>query len=528
MQSLQLQVSEDALPNLMSCRLAPSGVQLILCHFLICIDVSKCLLPTMSPRLKAVLASCCLLFFGLHSIAFASADRADWSIDYNSTSGDEVIWTIRGDVSHQLRDLRVASAADVILAIDSAIQDGDDFVAATIVATTDGDIFDHDSDWMGVHIGTNEDGSLELLIGDGPRYPLDKVRVLLSRRGDLQSVSAHGSGSVTVHDSVLGSDNSVSLVASGSGDIIVKTDDPLSFQSLELSSYDSGDVKIESTADIIVHGSVVLSAQASGEVEVQSSTLQAAAINVATHGSGDASLLAHSRLTAKTVSLEAAGSGDITLVSNHGECDNEKVLLVGSSDVTSADVACAYVKVLSAGSGDVVINAVDQLDMSVFSSGSVKYAGDRPAHVTYSSPSARSRPGKPIIRIEEPRPAKDPRGTEIHGGGGGVVVRSPHEKQRHAKDPRGVEIHGGDVDVRSPHAHIHIEADGDDDSDSVQIWDDDDDDRVGFLSLAQTPGPTKTLTGVGIVAAAVVVVGAVAMVVARRRTSGYETIPLTV
>lgn len=486
----------------------------------------------MSPRLKAVVASCCLLLVGLDSKAFASANSADWSIDYNSTSGDEVVWTVRGDASHHLRDLRVASAVDVVVAFDSALEAGDGFVAATIIATADGDIFDHDSDWMGIHAGTNEDGSLGLVIGDGPRYPLDKVRVLLSRRGDLQSVTAHGSGSITVHDGVLGSDKSVSLVATGSGDIFVKTDDPLSLQSLELSSYDSGDVKIESKGDITVHGSVALSAQASGEIEVQSSTLQAAAINVVTHGSGDVSLFAHSRLSAQTVSLEAAGSGDITLVSSHGQCDNEKVTLMGSSDITSADVACAYVKVLSAGSGDVVINAVDRLDTTVFSSGSVKYAGDRPAHVTYSSPSARSHPGKPVVRIEEPRPPKHPRDTEIHGGGGGVVVRSPHEERRRGKDPRGVDIHGGDVDVRSPHAHIHIEADGDDDSDSIHIWEDDDDDddndRVGFLSLSKTPSPTKTLASVGVVAAAVVMVGAVAVVVARRRTSGYETIPLAV
>ena len=105
----------------------------------------------------------------------------------------------------------------------------------------------------------------------------------------------------------------------------------------------------------------------SGRVEATGAEADAFALEMA--GSGGA--VVRDLRTAR-VSVEIAGSGDVTLAGQTGALTVE---IAGSGDVDAADLDAETAEVDVAGAGDVVLRAAKTLDVSIMGAGDVRYYG---------------------------------------------------------------------------------------------------------------------------------------------------------
>lgn len=202
----------------------------------------------------------------------------------------------------------------------------------------------------------------------------------------LQSITAAGSGDVVVQENVLMDSNlneSVVLTSAGSGDIFWSSSDPISLASLAATVAGSGQIQVETPSFTASEG-LLITVAGSGDIALVADSVTTGDLVSTVAGSGDL-FVQTAELQAKTLTATVGGSGDVTIGAS-GSCGNQTVNLAGSGDVNTGSIVSENAVVRLMGSGHVVVHVKHELSTStLFSSGTVKYVGDRPDEIKSTS-----------------------------------------------------------------------------------------------------------------------------------------------
>lgn len=159
------------------------------------------------------------------------------------------------------------------------------------------------------------------------------------------------------------------LRTSSSGDIILqnglKTDGEV-----RMHASSSGDIK----GGEVVCTSLSLTASSSGDVVLDK--VSCASLNADANSSGDVKI---SEVTAESVNAQADSSGDIIL---SGITDTANLSASSSGNVSAQRLKANQVTAKASSSGDVSCHAVESLNATVSSSGSINYKGN-PKHIDF-------------------------------------------------------------------------------------------------------------------------------------------------
>ena len=166
--------------------------------------------------------------------------------------------------------------------------------------------------------------------------------------------------------------------ASSSGDIILKNGLQTRGQ-VSMKSSSSGDIE---------GGNVVcdaLEAEASSSGDIDLNKVECTSLEAEASSSGDVSI---KELKAESVSAEASSSGDVNLT---GVCRTAKFSASSSGDVEAKNLKADAVKANASSAGDITCHAVESLDATTSSAGSVNYKGN---------PQIESRPKRGLKKID--------------------------------------------------------------------------------------------------------------------------------
>lgn len=131
--------------------------------------------------------------------------------------------------------------------------------------------------------------------------------------------------------------------------------------------YKTGDdIKVYIDVPTLSH----LSIQGSGDVSSEDQ-FDADAVTLEVAGSGDMSVI----FNAMKVNASISGAGDIEVM---GMCQEFTSVINGSGDIKAGDLQCARAKAEVIGSGDISLHVTDALEANVTGSGNIKYKGDPP------------------------------------------------------------------------------------------------------------------------------------------------------
>ena len=159
------------------------------------------------------------------------------------------------------------------------------------------------------------------------------------------------------------------LRASSSGDVILKNGLKTEGE-VSMKSSSSGDIEGENVV------CDVLNAESSSSGDVSIKELKAETVNAAASSSGDVSI---KELKAETVNAAASSSGDVIL---SGVCRSVNISASSSGDVEAKNLKANVVNANASSAGDITCHAVESLDATTSSSGSVNYKGN-PKHIDY-------------------------------------------------------------------------------------------------------------------------------------------------
>ncbi|TMW61776.1 hypothetical protein Poli38472_010839 [Pythium oligandrum] len=209
------------------------------------------------------------------------------------------------------------------------------------------------------------------------------TQVIVGEKQVLSHVSASGSGTVVFRENVLvqdSSDKSLDFKLSGSGDVLLATNSPVSLGSLGLLLSGSGDVQIQ-TPSLTLAEELQLKLSGSGDISIIADHINVKD-KLETHIAGSGTVLVEGKESVVTKNLKTvvSGSGDVSF-SKQGSCEKQEVLLSGSGDVTTGAIACVDTEVRITGSGDVLVQTSNDLTVSPSWSGSVKYVNARPQKI---------------------------------------------------------------------------------------------------------------------------------------------------
>lgn len=159
------------------------------------------------------------------------------------------------------------------------------------------------------------------------------------------------------------------LYASSSGDIILKNG--LQTTGLvTMKSSSSGDIK----GGDVTCDELVAMASSSGDVEL--GKVECVSLEAKASSSGDVEI---AYLTAESVNAQASSSGDVIL---SGKADKANFEASSSGNVEAKHLKVNQVAAKASSSGDVFCHAVESLDATTSSSGSVNYKGN-PSSINY-------------------------------------------------------------------------------------------------------------------------------------------------
>ena len=159
------------------------------------------------------------------------------------------------------------------------------------------------------------------------------------------------------------------LRASSSGDIILKNG---------LQAKGEVSMKASSSGDI-EGGNVVcdvLEAEASSSGDIELMKVECTSLEAEASSAGDVSI---KDLRAERVNAEASSSGDVNLA---GVCRSAQFSASSSGDVEAKNLKADVVKANASSAGDITCHAVESLDATTSSAGSVSYKG-APKHIDY-------------------------------------------------------------------------------------------------------------------------------------------------
>lgn len=229
----------------------------------------------------------------------------------------------------------------------------------------------------------NEDDGLELVVDSGSTHKGGHAltQLFVVKKSALSSIKAISSGDMVIGENVLVINSSVAnvtLSSIGSGDIFLDSNESLSVGTLEVFTAGSGDVQLE-LASVNVTDAITLSGIASGNIALLADQVIAQSIVTLIVGSADLFVQADS-VNVTTLDTFLGGSGSATL-SKSGECVNQTVTVAGSGKVKTGSIACENVDVSIFGSGDALVQANNNLSVTLVASGSVEYVNETPKSV---------------------------------------------------------------------------------------------------------------------------------------------------
>ena len=140
----------------------------------------------------------------------------------------------------------------------------------------------------------------------------------------------------------------------------------------KLRASSSGDVILKN--GLKTEGEVSMKSSSSGDIEGENVVCDI--LNAESSSSGDVSI---KELKAETVNAAASSSGDVIL---SGVCRSVNISASSSGDVEAKNLKANVVNANASSAGDITCHAVESLDVTTSSSGSVNYKGD-PKHINY-------------------------------------------------------------------------------------------------------------------------------------------------
>lgn len=154
-----------------------------------------------------------------------------------------------------------------------------------------------------------------------------------------------------------------SLQASSSGDIILKNGLQYAGE-VSLKSSSSGDIK----GGKIICDALEIEASSSGDIELRN--VECISLTTESSSAGDVSI---ESLKAETVNVAVSSSGDVSLA---GVCRSAKFEASSAGDIEADELKAEKVVARSSSAGDVTCYASDSLEVSISSSGNVRYKGN--------------------------------------------------------------------------------------------------------------------------------------------------------
>ena len=154
-----------------------------------------------------------------------------------------------------------------------------------------------------------------------------------------------------------------SLQASSSGDIILKNGLQYAGE-VSLKSSSSGDIK----GGKIICDALEIEASSSGDIEL--GNVECISLTTESSSAGDVSI---ESLKAETVNVEASSSGDVSIA---GVCRSAKFEASSAGDIEADELKAEKVIARSSSAGDVTCYASESLEVSISSSGNVRYKGN--------------------------------------------------------------------------------------------------------------------------------------------------------
>lgn len=154
-----------------------------------------------------------------------------------------------------------------------------------------------------------------------------------------------------------------SLQASSSGDIILKNGLQYAGE-VSLKSSSSGDIK----GGKIICDALEIEASSSGDIEL--GNVECTSLTTESSSAGDVSI---ESLKAETVNVEASSSGDVSIA---GVCRSAKFEASSAGDIEADELKAEKVIARSSSAGDVTCYASESLEVSISSSGNVRYKGN--------------------------------------------------------------------------------------------------------------------------------------------------------
>ncbi len=154
-----------------------------------------------------------------------------------------------------------------------------------------------------------------------------------------------------------------SLQASSSGDIILKNGLQYAGE-VSLKSSSSGDIK----GGKIICDALEIEASSSGDIEL--GNVECTSLTTESSSAGDVSI---ESLKAETVNVAVSSSGDVSLA---GVCRSAKFEASSAGDIEADELKAEKVVARSSSAGDVTCYASESLEVSISSSGNVRYKGN--------------------------------------------------------------------------------------------------------------------------------------------------------
>ena len=154
-----------------------------------------------------------------------------------------------------------------------------------------------------------------------------------------------------------------SLQASSSGDIILKNGLQYAGE-VSLKSSSCGDIK----GGKIICDALEIEASSSGDIEL--GNVECTSLTTESSSAGDVSI---ESLKAETVNVEASSSGDVSIA---GVCRSAKFEASSAGDIEADELKAEKVVARSSSAGDVTCYASESLEVSISSSGNVRYKGN--------------------------------------------------------------------------------------------------------------------------------------------------------
>ena len=140
----------------------------------------------------------------------------------------------------------------------------------------------------------------------------------------------------------------------------------------KLQASSSGDIILKN--GLQTKGQVSMKSSSSGDIE--GGNVVCDVLNAEASSSGDVSI---KDLKAETVNAAASSSGDVIL---SGVCHSANISASSSGDVEAKNLKADAVNANASSAGDITCHAVESLNVTTSTSGSVSYKGD-PKHIDY-------------------------------------------------------------------------------------------------------------------------------------------------